>query len=149
MSFGAAFLLLVVIVLFESITIFRSYMGALNSAREGAVYAAHHPDLCSGEKITAVLIIPIALAVDACTYKLRRAVGTPTLQRAPSPQGRARMGARKPGIDRTPAGVRIWPLSFFCTQGEDVSPHRTRQCPAPPLGATQKNQSSLGEDPSP
>ena len=52
MSFGAAFLLLVVIVLFESITIFRSYMGVLNSAREGAVYAAHHPDLCSGEKIT-------------------------------------------------------------------------------------------------
>jgi hypothetical protein len=52
MSFGAAFLILVAVVLFESAMIFRSYIGVLNSAREGAMYAAHHPDLVFGEQIT-------------------------------------------------------------------------------------------------
>jgi hypothetical protein len=52
MSFGAAFLLLVIVVLFESSMIFRSYIGVLNSVREGAMFAAHHPDLTFGAEIT-------------------------------------------------------------------------------------------------
>jgi hypothetical protein len=52
MAFGTAFLLLVVIVLFESAMIFRAYIGVLNSAREGAFYAAHHPDMYFGDQIT-------------------------------------------------------------------------------------------------
>jgi hypothetical protein len=47
MSVGTVFLLAVVLILFESAMIFRSYIGVLNVAREGAMYAAHHPDMCN------------------------------------------------------------------------------------------------------
>jgi hypothetical protein len=46
MTFGTVFLLGVVLVLFESGMIFRSYIGVLNVAREAAMYAGHHPDMC-------------------------------------------------------------------------------------------------------
>ena len=52
MAFGTIFLLLVVAVLFESAMIFRAYIGVLNSAREGAFYAVHHPDMYFGAQIT-------------------------------------------------------------------------------------------------
>jgi hypothetical protein len=52
MTFGVAFLLAVVIVLFESVMIFRSYIGVLNSAREGAFWVAHHPDMWFCDQVT-------------------------------------------------------------------------------------------------
>jgi hypothetical protein len=52
MTFGTVFLLGVVLVLFESAMIFRSYIGVLNVAREGAMYAAHHPDMCDCGQLT-------------------------------------------------------------------------------------------------
>jgi len=52
MTFGTVFLLGVVLVLFESAMIFRSYIGVLNVAREGAMYAAHHPDMCDCSQLT-------------------------------------------------------------------------------------------------
>jgi hypothetical protein len=58
MTFGTSFLLLVVIVLFESAMIFRTYIGLLNSAREGAFYAAHHPDMVFGAQITCAAASP-------------------------------------------------------------------------------------------
>lgn len=58
MTFGTSFLLLVVIVLFESTMIFRAYIGLLNSAREGAFYAAHHPDMVFGAQITCATASP-------------------------------------------------------------------------------------------
>lgn len=58
MAFGTIFLLLVVIVLFESAMIFRAYIGVLNSAREGAFYAAHHPNLYFGDQITCEAAAP-------------------------------------------------------------------------------------------
>jgi hypothetical protein len=58
MTFGTTFLLLVAIVLFESAMIFRAYIGVLNSAREGAFYAAHHPDMVFGAQITCATASP-------------------------------------------------------------------------------------------
>jgi hypothetical protein len=52
MSFGTVFLLAVVLVLFESAMIFRSYIGVLNVVREAAMYAAHHPDMCNCPQLT-------------------------------------------------------------------------------------------------
>lgn len=52
MSVGTVFLLAVVLVLFESAMIFRSYIGVLNVAREGAMYAAHHPDMIDTNQLT-------------------------------------------------------------------------------------------------
>jgi hypothetical protein len=52
MSVGTVFLLAVVLVLFESAMVFRSYIGVLNVAREGAMYAAHHPEMCNCPQLT-------------------------------------------------------------------------------------------------
>jgi hypothetical protein len=58
MTFGTAFLLGVVLVLFESAMIFRSYIGVVNVAREAAMYAAHHPDLCDCGQLQCVDAAP-------------------------------------------------------------------------------------------
>ena len=52
MTFGTVFLLGVVLVLFESAMIFRSYIGLLNVAREAAMWAAHYPDMCDCGQLT-------------------------------------------------------------------------------------------------
>jgi Flp pilus assembly protein TadG len=52
MSLGSVFLLLVVLVLFESVMVFRSYIGVLNVAREGAFWVAHYPDMWFCDQVT-------------------------------------------------------------------------------------------------
>jgi hypothetical protein len=48
MTVGIAFLLGILLILFEMTMLFRSYIILLNAAREGAVYASAHPTMVSG-----------------------------------------------------------------------------------------------------
>lgn len=48
MTVGMVFLLGVVVILFESAMLFYTYISLLNASREGAVYAAKHPELAGG-----------------------------------------------------------------------------------------------------
>lgn len=45
MTFGLVFLVMIVLILFETALLFYSYIALLNASREGAVYASLFPDI--------------------------------------------------------------------------------------------------------
>ena len=49
MTFGVAFLAIVVLILFEMAVLYYSYIALLNASREGAVFAATHPTMEAGD----------------------------------------------------------------------------------------------------
>jgi hypothetical protein len=45
MTVGLVFLVIIILILFEMAVLFYSYIAVLNASREGAIYAATHPNL--------------------------------------------------------------------------------------------------------
>lgn len=75
MTIGMIFLLGIVIILFESAMLFYTYISLLNASREGAAYAAKHPELALGTLPSAD---PTWLAYLEVTAEEVHAAGLPT-----------------------------------------------------------------------
>jgi hypothetical protein len=49
MTAGLVFLVIIILILFEMAVLFYSYISVLNASREGAIYAATHPNMVPGD----------------------------------------------------------------------------------------------------
>lgn len=49
MTVGLVFLVIIILILFEMAVLFYSYISVLNASREGAIYAATHPNMVPGD----------------------------------------------------------------------------------------------------
>jgi hypothetical protein len=78
MTFGVAFLAIVVLILFEMAVLYYSYIALLNASREGAVFAATHPTMMPGdsdyerfERITTAEAVEAGLVTEPGFFKIQ------------------------------------------------------------------------------